>query len=317
MDYKRTRLNIFAADIGYAQCKFQYSDSATYDEVMALIPSAVAEPMTSMQGLGSGQKIFVLDHGKYVFGRDALEPGSKQIQSLNEDWLLKFLPGFICAGALAAGVDLHEVECLSTGLPIQMWRKYKESLPGELKTIRSNGETYKFDRVDLLPQGVGALGYHGKLGAPSDECGLLLDIGGNTVLAVRYDDMKPKATNTRQYDRLGILSVAHDISPMLSQLAGGRVSEIEAMQAIKNRKFLGSDISTQVDSAIKSYCEILMNSIREDYHTMIPRLDKLIVCGGGSYLVGEALKAEYPRTVVLPEPEFANVRGYHWLSLNQ
>jgi len=187
-----------------------------------------------------------------------------------------------------------------------------------LQTIRCNGETYRFDRVDVRPQGVGALGYHTSRGASVEENGLVLDIGGNTVLAVRYQNLKPRATNTRQYNGMGVLSVARSLAPLLSSLSDGcKVTEIRAMQAVRERKYRGHDIGTQVDSAVKLYSERLLANLRADYKDVIPDLDCLVVAGGGAYLVGESLEQEYQGTIVLPEPEFSNVRGYVWLSEQQ
>jgi len=302
---------VVGGDVGFAQTKL----SCPEKNINVTIPSAVAEPQHAMAGIGCGQKLFVLDGGKYVFGHDALVPGSKQIQSLDEEWLLKYMPGLICAAAAAAGLDLHEVGILSTGLPIEMWRRHQNLAKEILQTIHCNGETYTFDRIDVRPQGVGALGYHTQLGAPADECGLVVDIGGNTVLAVRYDQLRPIGTNTRQYNELGVLSVARALTPFLSEMSGGRtVTEIKAMKAIRDRKYLAQDIGTQIDSTIDSYAERLLANLRSDYRDIIPELDRLVVAGGGAYLVGEALRKEYPRVTVLAEPEYANVRGYAYLS---
>ena len=92
------------------------------------------------------------------------------------------------------------------------------------------------------------------------------------------------------------------------------MTEIKAMEAIRDRKYLAQDIGTQIDSVIDSYAERLLANLRSDYRDIIPELDRLVVAGGGAYLVGEALKKEYSRVTVLAEPEYANVRGYAYLS---
>jgi len=89
-----TKKRFFAVDPGFAQTKY------AVDGTFGVIPSAIAEPMTAMKSLGSGQRVHVTDRGKFVVGHDALEPGSKQIQSLDEDWLLKYLPVLILGALL-------------------------------------------------------------------------------------------------------------------------------------------------------------------------------------------------------------------------
>jgi hypothetical protein len=91
-----------------------------------------------------------------------------------------------------AKVNLHEVDVLSICLPPETWVANKGTLEDELSIIRDNGEEYVFDRVDLHAQGVGALGCHAMTGADPEEGELVLDIGGNTILALRYDRVKVK-----------------------------------------------------------------------------------------------------------------------------
>lgn len=304
-----TKKRIFAVDPGFAQTKY------AIDGAFGVIPSAIAEPMAAMKSLGSGQRVHITDRGKFVVGQDALEPGSKQIQSLDEDWLLKYLPVLILGAADHAKIDLHEIDVLSICLPPETWVANKGTLEDELSIIRDNGEEYVFDRVDLHAQGVGALGYHAMTGADPEEGGLVLDIGGNTILALRYDRLRVKATGSRQYSELGVLSAAQALIPTLSAMAEGRrVSEIKAMAALRARRFLGTDIGSQVDSILAAYTERILRSVRSDYRDMIPELDRVLVVGGGAYLVGDAISKEYRRVHVPDNPEFANVLGIAWFS---
>lgn len=300
-------------DIGFAQCKM---DVPAFGATVT-IPSAVASPQFAKAGFGGGQRLYVFDTGKFVFGSDALVPGAKQLQSLDTYWLLKYFPGFICAVADAGGVDLHKINVLSTGLPIDAWRKHQHLLKESLKSIHCNGEHYVFDRVDVRPQGVGALGYYNSIyGPPANECGLVIDGGGNTVLSVRYDNLRPIATDTREYDQLGMLAIARSITSYLSELSSGRVvSEIKAMKAVHSKTFLGQDITSVVNEAVERHCELLLSSLRADYRDIIPELDRIVVCGGGAYFIGDALKKEYgSKVVVLDNPEYANVKGYVHMS---
>lgn len=300
---------IFAVDPGFAQVKYSIGG------VVGVIPSAVAEPLPAMEGLGKGQRVHVMDIGKFVVGHDALEPGSRQIQSLDEEWLLRYLPLLVVGAADHAGIDLHDVDILSVCVPPRTWKSAKKDIMEDLSVIRDNGEVYRFEKVDVIAQAVGAIGYYAKDASDINESGLVLDIGGNTILAVRYDKLKPKATGSRQYNELGVLSAAQALVPVLSELAEGRrITEIKAMAAMRDRRFVGVDIGTHVDAVIRAYSERILRSVRSDYRDMIPELDRLLVVGGGAYLVGEAIKKEYKRVHVPAEPEMSNVRGVEYIS---
>lgn len=106
---------VFAVDPGFAQVKYASGG------VVGVIPSAVAEPLPAVEGLGKGQRMHLMDIGKFVVGHDALEPGSRQIQSLDEEWLLRYLPLMVVGAADHAGIDLHDVDILSVCVPPKTW----------------------------------------------------------------------------------------------------------------------------------------------------------------------------------------------------
>jgi hypothetical protein len=301
---------VFAIDPGFAQVKFSINGKT------GCMPAAVAEPLPSMEGVGKGQRVHHMDFGSFVVGADALEPGSRQIQSLDEDWLLKYLPLMVVGAADCAKVNPHEVDILTVCLPPKTWRAVKPQLEKDLSVIRDNGDEYRFERVIVHAQAMGAVGWHSSTCDNPEERGILLDVGGNTILALRYDNLMPKSTGSRQYNELGVLSAAQSLMPILSSMSEGRrVTEIKAMAAIRERKYVGKDIGAQVDAVIATYSERILRSIRSDYRDMIPELDRLVVVGGGAYLVGEAIKKEYgPHVLVPPEPEYCNVRGIEWLA---
>ena len=310
---KFSRPVVAGFDIGFAQCKM----SVPAFGIKTTIPSAVAVPQYAKEGIGGGQVIFALPIGKFVFGADALIPGAKQLQSLDTEWLLRYFPGFVCAVAKAGGVDLHSIDELATGLPIDAWRKHKVELEEMLKTITCNGETYRFNKVTVRPQGVGALGYYNELVKPDPfQCGLVLDLGGNTVLSVRFDNLRPIGTDTREYDQLGMLAIGRNLTDYLSAMNGGRVvTEIKAMKAVLDGKFIGHDISSKVKESIATHSEFLLAALRKDYRDIIPDLEVIVAVGGGVHLLGPALTAEYGSKVfIMEEPEYANASGYAAMS---
>jgi len=121
---------VFAVDPGFAQVKYSVGGK------VGAIPSAVAEPLPSMEGLGKGQRVHFMDIGKFVVGKDALEPGSRQIQSLDEEWLLRYLPLLVVGAADHAGVNLHEVDVLAICVPPRTWSAARSGISSSLSNIR-------------------------------------------------------------------------------------------------------------------------------------------------------------------------------------
>ena len=304
-------LCVGAFDVGFAQNKIVILDF----NVCSQFPSAVAEPPSAMAGMNNGLKIYKMDYGTFVFGEDAMKPGMIQIPLLNEELLIKHMPGLICASADAAGVDLCYVDVLSTGLTLNAWLNHRGALQQSLKTIHCNEITYKFERVDIRPQCLGALGGHSKITSWKYPCGLILDIGAFSTQMVRYNHCIPTAKDSRQYNELGLLSASRCIVPLLAQIAGGRIiTDSMALKALREKKYCGQEIVDQVDAVVFSYTELLLSVLGSDYKYIMLDLDEIIITGGGAHLVAQVLKNKLPNVKVLDDPEFANVRGYAYLS---
>jgi hypothetical protein len=299
-----------AFDVGFAHTKIAIPEFGLCEQ----FATAIAEPPSDMAGM-SGSKVYKMDYGTFVYGNDALKPGMKQIALLDEEMLIKHIPGIICAVSDAMGFDaLYYVEVISTGLPLHAWSKHRASLQKSLMTISCNDISYAFKRVDIRPQALGALGRHAMLSEEYPN-GLILDIGAFSMQVVRHKYFKPNASDSRQYNSLGILSAARNLVPLLKEISGGIiVPDYVALKAVREKKFDGRDISDQVDAVVASYIERLMSVLDNDYNNIFPSLDEIVVAGGGAYVVAHALQSRSSNVTVLCDPEFATVRGYAHLS---
>ena len=86
------------------------------------------------------------------------------------------------------------------------------------------------------------------------------------------------------------------------------------LKALREKEHDGHKFSALVDAVVASYTERLLSVLENDYKAIINDLDEIVISGGGAHLVASVLKNKLPNVRVLDEPEFANVRGYAYLS---
>lgn len=313
-----TTVEEFTNDAGYSGSKGLYMAPDGFKTVQ--IPSAIALPLQLQQkNIEGGQRIYNYNGNELVVGDDALLPGSIQIHNRNEEWLLKYMALLLYGTAEKAGVDLRRVSRVTLGLPIESYsQETRTALAKNIRAARIDGSPIIRDdcQIRIHCQGVGALAAFKAENNPYDEMnGLVLDVGGNTLMSVSFYNLNPSASGSNQYDKLGMMSAAEHLSPFLSEMAGTRVSSIKAANAMRTGKFKGEDISMERDKAIAKHGELLISTLKDAYSDTIGELDTLVLAGGGAGAIYNILPAEWKKkAVVLSDPEFANVRGYYALS---
>jgi plasmid segregation protein ParM len=69
------------------------------------------------------------------------------------------------------------------------------------------------------------------------------------------------------------------------------------------------DMTKEVEAALEPLRSATLNLIAEKWKTGA-HVDVIFLSGGGAELVHEQVKAEYPQTVLVPQAQIANARGY-------
>lgn len=305
-------------DAGYAETKIGVPSE--HGLVTTKIPSTIAHPLTSQERtLENGQRCYDYNGIELVVGKDAMMKGSKQISDRAEAWLLKYMPLLVRGSADAAGIDLFRVNRLTVGLPIRSFTlATRETLAKNLRDAYIDGRPLIRDntQIKIHCQGVGALAAFVAENKPyEDMSGLVIDCGGNTLLSVYFDRLRPSSSGSNQESRYGVLLAADRLASVLSERAKQTVTIHRAAEALRTKKFRGEDISADVDKIVAGYGEEVVAFLHDKYAEMVGDLDQLVLAGGGAELIKSALPADWQKkAVVLHEPEYANVRGYYRLS---
>ena len=123
---------------------------------------------------------------------------------------------------------------------------------------------------------------------------------------------------TTTLEKQGITQMANTLKTLIqAESQGGRVklSDAEAINAIRTGKYTcyggETDCSKLVLEITSSYGDWLCNELSARHKEMIRGFRKIILGGGGAYLIKNRVPQRYANMIfVPPQPEFSNARGY-------
>lgn len=235
------------------------------------------------------------------------------------DFVVKYAPVLVAHAIRLSSVHYGSITGLKIGIPFESCKNGDGArLIERLSRFVVNGREYRY-QVDCLPQGVGVfLEYlHETKPENKNESGYVLDIGYNTVLLVKYENLCPRHADSDQFDHYGISRVVERLSKELHKQFKLNLSLIEVNQIFRNR-YLDDcgerhDISQLCDKAVSEYLVQIFLELMDKNADKFRRVNKIIIGGGGAYYISHAVIPEMFRKMIhiMPnQPEFANVRGF-------
>lgn len=140
----------------------------------------------------------------------------------------------------------------------------------------------------------------------------VVDVGTYTVDLALDDDGEFVGAESGSLEG-GVSSVLERIAAVLEQEHRQKIP----LKLVESTLLTGSfrakgtvmDYREVVESALEPLRSAVLSLMSDKWKTGTT-VDRIYLSGGGAPLVAEVVKAVYPQTVVLPEPQFANARGY-------
>lgn len=303
-------MTLIAIDTGFSSVKVKTEDKEFK------FPSAIAVYKRSAIRLDDENTPKYEYQGKeFVVGEEALDYDDKKY-ARSVEFILEYAPLFIAEAIRQSG---GEYSALSVGLPLGFYMDYKAKLKQRLSKFMINGTVYEFS-VAVHPQGVGVLADYIYQESPSnDEAGYVLDIGFNTVIAVRYKDLRAKAEGSKQYELFGISKAIEDLQEYIKANYDLNLNSIEAndvflkgyLKAGYGKRY---DLSDVIHRILENYIDTLLKTVENEFDAYLKKADRLIIAGGGAYHIEKYLPEKYKDFIYIPDkPEFSNVRGYYIL----
>lgn len=214
---------------------------------------------------------------------------------------------------IATGIEPQEINLIVT-LPITQYYNADDNQSNEHNISRKinnlsrpitrmhNAPVFTFKTINVMPESLPAA-----LSALSDvqfahERTLCVDCGGTTldygVIVGAYEDLSELGGN----EKVGVVSVSNRIRAIMSR-AGSEINQAMSNEVITNRDnldFLTSvvndhnmleDVMIEIESAINSY----NNAVIAEIQRFDGKVNRILVCGGGAYLLIDKLKSQFPR----------------------
>lgn len=296
---------VLAVDIGFSYVKVKKEDGEfKFPSVLAVYkPSAVDYLLQD--------KVLEFEGKQYVVGEEALDYTDKKY-TRSIDFVIEYAPLFL-AKALGDNTEGKIV----TGLPIEDFKSNKDKLKERLSKFVVNGKVYNLD-VEIYPQGIGALAsYIAQRNPDKWERGYILDIGFNTLIAVRYDELRVRVEGTKQYTEFGISKAVQDLQSYIQSQYNQTLNLLEANDVFLKGFLRGDygkryDMFNVIDKIVENYIDGIIKTLEGEYGRFIKTADRLVAVGGGAYYLQNYLPDKYKDFIFIPDnPEFANVRGYY------
>ena len=295
-------------DIGYSSTKISANGK------LFKLPTAISFAIDT--GINYGEdEIYEFEGKKYRVGEVAIE---ESFTTTEYKFLYQFGPlilfhtlnklGLIKDGKLIQPIDLR------TGLALADWNE-KDSFVERLKSITVNGITLNIDNISIIPQGAGVYySYVNDTGeVPSSAA--VIDIGFNTINFLAFQDNMPIRAKCKSFPTHGVVSIIRPFTNWLEAKFKDKFSEQEAIKILLNKKYIfgGREVEgiPEMIAELKSnFIQKLFNSILVSEKKILGTSEKVIIAGGGAYLLEDV---EFPPNVVFPKDrlyEFENVKGY-------
>ena len=244
-----------------------------------------------------------------------LSSGSSYLKTMEE--LVRYYPVFVehCQRIAAIEGDV----LLAVGLPYTYW--LEEKRPGGAVPALARSLTGGAIReVAIFPQGLGGIRDYldGLTVRPTGNV-LGIDIGFNTIIFTLFSPQRKQIIYGKTLNKRGVHQMATSfLLPRIKSLApSGTFTPVEIAFLIEKGYlqygFERHDVTREIHEAGVAYVDHIIRDVQGELQAhvgMHADFDRVLLFGGCAALLKEGFPAKNIEVVILPEPEFANARGF-------
>ena len=259
---------------------------------------------------------------KFHVGEDATR---NALPTRDYEFLYKYAPLLIAEALKKANINTDEKITIKTGLSLYDISKAAvfdkkninrgEEFTKRISKFYINDKEYTLD-VKLFAQGQGVWqDYCLKNGLIEDGYDVVVDIGYRTNDIIVFKDGKAdKAVSSA--DNKGINQVTTELQVYLNKTYDINFTEQEVGKILKDKCIdisgLTKDLTIVINDIVNAYIETLFDSLKANYGEILKIAKRVIISGGGAYIVKEYAETLPANIVFSDSPiEYANVRGYY------
>jgi len=298
--------NKIGIDIGYSYTKVYYLDK------IVKFPTAVS--YASNVGISYGEEnVYEFEGSRYYVGKEAADAESFVMTDFKQ--LNRFAP-LIIYHVLNKFEEAKHAKPLEirTGLALVDWNN-KDEFKERLSTFEVNGTRVETNPI-LMPQGAGSAMdwvYNDNNGKFPDRL-TVIDIGYNTINLISFVEGTPQLKDMKGYPGHGVSSILKPFHTYIENTYKMNFSEQETLIIFMKNKFslngvLQDDVPEKIAELKSQFIKKLFQSVLVSDKKILSISDKVIIGGGGSYL----LETEtFPPNVEFSQnpKEYSNVRGF-------
>lgn len=219
-------------------------------------------------------------------------------------------PGAVVDGLCQMSLNLS----VSTPEPAKHRDALKNQLLG-LHEFKRNDIAFQVtvERVDVEREGLGAYRCAQRMGLIAESgYTIVIDIGGGTWLS-RLIDAEGEVIDENVMDRGGAYELATSISfdKRLTNTLGTTADPGVIMDGFKHGHVYadtGYGWKEWLEEYLDPWYKNIFRTVKSQYTPFMPRVTRFLVTGGSSHLIADRLQG-FKLFAVMPEPQFANVRG--------
>ena len=299
---------MIAVEMGFSGVKVKDGTS------LFSFPSAIVELTGNMSFGTSSPGVCTFEGRSFLVGDHALARPD-QDYNLELEWLIEKAP-LLAFHALTLAHRGNE-DTIVVGLPPEYFFDNLDKLRQRLYSFEVNGKQCGFNRVYVVPQGVGSFSDYCSENPPAEQdVSLLIDIGANTINAMlAFGDMVTPEESV-QFTRCGACLAATEV---IAVLRGKDITigQAQAHQILKTGKFDGEKI-VELPDIIRRFAQRTLDKISSHYANY--NLTRVVLSGGGAALIKNYLPESHKlskKICFVDDPVYSNVRGYYLVGLSQ
>jgi len=270
-------------DVGYSSCKVKFEDK------LHKFPTAVAYAIDTGIAFGEGD-VVTFKSEEYYVGKEAIT--METFNTVDYAFKQNFDPIIIYhilkKLELVDEASRGEID-LTLTLSLTDWR-YKEEYLKIVSNFQVDGINFIFNNITLLPQGAGAYMTYmqGKPEHPTST--VIVEIGFNTINLLLYEDGKPQKAHSKGFSGHGVSSIVKAFNTYLESSFSMPFSNSEAQSVFLSGKFMFSgidrpEVADKIMELKNQFVKRLFNSILTSEKKIMATSEKVILAGGGCYLL--------------------------------
>lgn len=304
---------LIVADPGHGWAKF-------YDgNIKHKFESMLGEQQGSLMG-GKHSQIQT-DEGHWLIGKSARIQSRNKLTGADETWSLspKYRAPMLYGLSKFMGEDQRQITVsLAFTLAIRDYKRNRadvlDSLLGEHKVIVDGHKEAKIiiSEVRVLPQGFAPASSY----VSSGRYNITTDLGTRNINFSSFDgkDIVFSKTDSSEDGAIGILQ---NISQQIADEYGLDFHPIDLIERDVIQTGMirvygeNKNIQPIIEQQKREYFNAYQSLVSTVWRDELPRIDNIIVFGGGDHLIGPMIADHYKQVVRLPNPQWAQIEAVY------